>query len=113
MFGTSQKLTKDNLQITSFATSLPLKLQIHQALGIFVCFFAMLGIYYGNGWGAKSLPFMSTRLLSEDGSKYPIADVFVGGVLDDAALAEYGVPVLSGSFAYAMFMANAAVSSKS
>lgn len=70
----------------------------------------MLVVYYGNAWGAKSLPFMSTRLLSEDGSRYPIAKVFVGGVLDEAAFAEYGVPVLSGTFAYAMFMANAAVS---
>jgi len=70
----------------------------------------MLGIYYGNTWDAKSLPFMSTKLLNADGSKYPIAKVFVGGVLDTDALATYGIPSLSGTFAYAMFMANAAVS---
>ncbi len=70
----------------------------------------MLGIYYSNGWDAKSFPFMSTRLLSEDGSKYPIDKVFAGGVLDKDALTQYGIPRLSGSFAYAMFMANAAVS---
>ena len=72
----------------------------------------MLGIYYTNTWGAKSLPFMSTRLLSEDGSKYPITDVFTGGVLNEEALAQYGIPRLSGTFAYAMFMANAAVSTQ-
>jgi hypothetical protein len=71
---------------------------------------AMLGIYYTNGWEAKSQPFMSTRLRSEDGSAYPIEEVFTGGVLDQDSLAKYGVPRLSGSFAYAMFMANAAVS---
>ena len=70
----------------------------------------MLGIYYTNAWGAKSLPFMSTRLLTQDGSAYPTAKVFTGGVLDTDALAIYGNPSLSGSFAYAMFMANAAVS---
>jgi hypothetical protein len=70
----------------------------------------MLGIYYTNTWGAKSLPFMSTRLLSEDGSAYPVTEVFTGGVLNEGALAQYGIPVLSGTFAYAMFMANAAVS---
>jgi hypothetical protein len=72
----------------------------------------MLGIYYTNAWGSRSLPFMSTQLLSEDGSKYPISKVFVGGVLNQDALASYGIPSLSGSFAYAMFIANAAVSIK-
>lgn len=72
----------------------------------------MIGIYYGNGWGAKSLPFMSTRLRSEDGSSYPSAKVFAGGVLDEAALAKYGIPRLTGTFAYSMFMANAAVSTE-
>lgn len=71
----------------------------------------MLGIYYGNGWDAKSQPFMSTRLRSQDGSAYPTASVFVGGVLSQEALAKYGIPRLTGTFAYAMFMANAAVSS--
>ena len=96
-------------QITSYQTSLPLKLQLHQATGFFVCMIAMLGIYYGNGWGSRSLPFMSTRLLTASGKTYPSAKVFVGGVLDESALAKYGIPQLTGSFAYAMFMANAAV----
>ena len=95
--------------ITSFNTSLPLKLQANMAAGFIVCYAAMLGIYYSNTWGAKSLPFMSTRLLTAAGKKYPIASVFKGGILDHAALAKYGIPSLSGTFAYAMFMANAAI----
>ncbi|KAG0647436.1 Oligopeptide transporter 6 [Hyphodiscus hymeniophilus] len=95
--------------ITSFNTSLPLKLQWNAAAGYLVCYAAMLGIFYSNAWGAKSLPFMSTRLLAENGTKYPIDSVFVGGVLDESALATYGIPKLSGSFAYSMFMANAAI----
>lgn len=70
----------------------------------------MLGIYYNNAWGAKSQPFMSTRLRSQDGSTYPITEVFTGGVLNKEALEKYGIPRLTGTFAYAMFMANAAVS---
>lgn len=70
----------------------------------------MLGIYYGNAWDAKSQPFMSTRLRSADGGAYPVSKVFVGGVLSEEALATYGIPRLTGTFAYAMFMANAAVS---
>lgn len=52
---------------------------------------------------------MSTRLRTADGKSYPTKEVFKGGVLDQAAFAKYGVPELSGSFAYAMLMANAAV----
>jgi len=96
--------------ITSFQTALPLKLQAHAAVGFFVCFLAMLGIYYTDAWGAKSQPFMSTKLRTEDGKAYPITDVFAGGLLDHEAFAEAGIPRLAGSFAYAMFIANAAVS---
>ncbi|KFY02964.1 hypothetical protein O988_01782 [Pseudogymnoascus sp. VKM F-3808] len=102
-------LSFDWQYITSFTTSLPLTLQANSAVGFFFCFIAMLGIYYTDAWGAKSLPFMSTRLLTQDGSAYPTAKVFTGGVLDTDALAIYGNPSLSGSFAYAMFMANAAI----
>jgi hypothetical protein len=100
------------LQITSFQSSLPLKLQLHQATGFGVCFIVMIAIYYGNAWGSRDLPFMSTRLLTQAGKNYPSAKVFVNGVLDKKALASYGLPRLTGTFAYAMFMANAAVSLK-
>jgi hypothetical protein len=69
----------------------------------------MIGIYYGNGWNAKSLPFMSTRLLTTNGTAYPLDSVFPGGVLDEGAMAEHGLPSLTGTFAFAMFMANAAI----
>ncbi|SMR48174.1 unnamed protein product [Zymoseptoria tritici ST99CH_1E4] len=95
--------------ITSGQTSLPLKWQAHYAVGIFTCMLAMIGIYYTDTWGSKSLPFMSTKLLSADGSKYPIHKVFVQGELDQAAFATYGVPKMAGSFAYGQFMANAAI----
>ncbi|KAK3685233.1 OPT oligopeptide transporter [Podospora appendiculata] len=102
-------LSFDWQYITSFNTSLPLKLQAHAAIGYFVCFCAMLGIYYTNAWDAMSQPFMSTRLRTQEGGAYPVSKVFVGGVLDHDAFAEHGVPRLTGSFAYAIFMANAAI----
>ncbi|KAH8812590.1 peptide transporter [Xylogone sp. PMI_703] len=95
--------------ITSFQTSLPLKLQANAAAGFLFCYVAMIAIYYGNGWDSRKLPFMSTRLLSEDGTSYPISKVFTGGVLDKDALSKFGIPRLTGSFAYSMFMANAAI----
>ncbi|KAG8167618.1 hypothetical protein KVR01_003307 [Diaporthe batatas] len=102
-------LSLDWQYITSFNTSLPLKLQVHAAVGYLVCFAAMLGIYYTNVWEAQSLPFMSTTLRTDDGGKYPITEVFTGGVLNETALAENGLPRLTGTFAYAMLMANAAI----
>ncbi|KAM5377925.1 hypothetical protein ACJZ2D_004829 [Fusarium nematophilum] len=102
-------LSFDWQYITSFQTSLPLTLQAHSAVGYLVCFAAMAGIYYTNTWGASSLPFMSTRLLLSNGTTYPVAEVFDGGVLNETALAEFGLPRLTGTFAFAMFMANAAI----
>ncbi|PYH90969.1 OPT oligopeptide transporter [Aspergillus ellipticus CBS 707.79] len=102
-------LSFDWQYITSFQTSLPLSLQLHQGLGFVACFIAMVGIYYGNGWNARSLPFMSTDLLMSNGTTYPVAEVFPDGVLSKTALAEYGLPRLTGTFAFAMFMANAAI----
>ncbi|KAK4243546.1 OPT oligopeptide transporter [Corynascus novoguineensis] len=102
-------LSLDWQYLTSFNTSLPLPLQAHVAVGYLVCFAAMLGIYYTNAWDAKSYPFMSTRLQSQDGGSYPTTEVFVDGVLNQEALEKYGIPRLTGSFAYSMFMANAAI----
>ncbi|KAL2267393.1 hypothetical protein VTJ83DRAFT_4670 [Remersonia thermophila] len=102
-------LSLDWQYITSFNTSLPLTLQAHMAAGYIICCAVMLGIYYSNAWDAKSQPFMSTRLRSEDGSQYPIHKIFVNGILDKEALAKYGIPQLTGSFAYSMFIANAAI----
>ncbi|KAI9896379.1 hypothetical protein N3K66_008551 [Trichothecium roseum] len=103
-------LSFDWQYITSFNTSLPLVLQAHSAIGYLACFIAMSAIYYtNNSWNSKNLPFMSTRLLQENGTTYPVSEVFVGGVLDEDALAEYGIPKLTGTFAFAMFMANAAI----
>jgi len=72
----------------------------------------MLGIYYTNTWNAKALPFMSTQLLLSNGSDYPIEEVFSGAVLNTTALETYGIPQLAGSFAWAMFIANAAVNAQ-
>lgn len=70
----------------------------------------MLGLYYYDTWEAKSFPFMSTSLKSADGSDYPSASIFPGGSLNLTALAEFGTPRMASTFAYGIFMSNAAVS---
>ncbi|KAK4221288.1 OPT oligopeptide transporter [Podospora fimiseda] len=81
----------------------------HSAVGYPVCFIAMLTIYYTHTWDAKKLPFMSTRLLTQGGDMYPTSEVFVGGILDKKALEKYGIPRVTGTFAYAMFMTNTTI----
>uniref|UniRef100_A0A093UYW4 Oligopeptide transporter 2 n=2 Tax=Talaromyces marneffei PM1 TaxID=1077442 RepID=A0A093UYW4_TALMA len=68
-----------------------------------------LGLFnVGFDW-QYSLPFMSSRLLTASGKTYPVSKVFNHGVLDQDALATHGIPRLTGTFAYGMFMANAAI----
>jgi hypothetical protein len=69
----------------------------------------MLAIYYGDAWGAKSQPLMSTVFQTADGKRYPSSEGFPGGVLSESALAKYGIPRVTGTFAFGIFMANAAV----
>lgn len=70
----------------------------------------MIGIYYGNGWGSRSLPFMASNLLMANGTTYPVKEVFPGGLLDKSVIEKYGLPQITGAFAFGLFTANAAVS---
>jgi hypothetical protein len=83
---------------------------MNQAIGIFICYIAMIAVYYGNAWNAKGFPFMATTLRAADGSRYPSRKVFINGVLDTAALEKYGIPHLAGSYTWALMTGNAAVS---
>jgi hypothetical protein len=98
------------MQITSSSTAIPLKLVLHTAVGMFICSIIMIAVYFGNAWDSKSLPFMSTNLLRENGTAYPIKEVFPHGTLDKSVFAKYGLPQVTGTFAFSLFMANAAVS---
>ncbi|WRT67495.1 uncharacterized protein IL334_004467 [Kwoniella shivajii] len=95
--------------ITSAATSMPLILQANYAIGIVVCWIAFLAVYYGNAWGGRSLPFLSTSLRTLEGGKYVSTKVFVNGVLDEAKLAEYGLPKITSTYVWAMIAGNMAI----
>ncbi|EHA49202.1 peptide transporter MTD1 [Pyricularia oryzae 70-15] len=102
-------LSFDWQYITSYNTSLPLITQLHTGLGFGICMIGMVVVWYTNAFNAQSQPFMSTRLHSADGSIYPISQVFEAGQLDHAALERFGLPQLSGTFVWGLFMANAAI----
>ncbi|KAJ5348698.1 hypothetical protein MYU51_015115 [Penicillium brevicompactum] len=95
--------------LQSGSVTFPLKLQLPMAIGIGICSIVMIGIYYGDVWGSLSLPFMSTNLRTDNGHVYPVKEIFPGGHLDEALLEKHGIPRLTGTFAYSMLMANAAI----
>ncbi|WVF65583.1 hypothetical protein IAT40_000313 [Kwoniella sp. CBS 6097] len=95
--------------ITSAATSMPLKLQGNYAIGIVVCWIAFLAVYYGDAWGGRSLPFLSTSLRTAEGGKYVSTKVFVNGILDETKLAQYGLPKVTSTYVWAMIIGNAAI----
>ncbi|CAG8214265.1 unnamed protein product [Penicillium olsonii] len=90
--------------------ALPLKLQLHSTVGLGICCLVMIAIYYGNVWDALSQPFMSPILRTDSGKPYPSKSLFPSGRLDISMLEKYGIPRLSGTFAYGLLMANAAAS---
>ncbi|KGO36711.1 Oligopeptide transporter OPT superfamily [Penicillium expansum] len=102
-------LSFDWQYITSSSTAIPLKLILHTFVGTGICAIVMIGIYFGNGWGARSMPFMATNLLTANGTRYPVKEVFPGGLLDKSVIEKHGLSQLTGSFAFGLFMANAAI----
>ncbi|WWC89674.1 uncharacterized protein L201_004599 [Kwoniella dendrophila CBS 6074] len=95
--------------ITSAATSMPLQLQGNYAIGIVVCWIAFLAVYYGDAWGGRNLPFLSTSLRTSEGGKYVSTKVFVNGILDEQKLAEYGLPKVTSTYVWAMIAGNMAI----
>ncbi|WOO80304.1 Oligopeptide transporter 5 [Vanrija pseudolonga] len=95
--------------LTSTAASMPLKLQANFAAGIVICYIAMIAVYYGNAWGAKAQPFMSTSLRTAAGGRYNSSAVFINGILDEAKLESVGLPQLAGTYTWALMIGNAAI----
>ncbi|KAJ1023605.1 hypothetical protein NDA16_003222 [Ustilago loliicola] len=102
-------LSFDWQYITSSQLSLPLIQQANSWIGYAICYIAMAAIYYGNVWGAKNFPFMSTSIFNDQGKKYNQSAVFVNGILDKAKLEQVGYPRVTGSYAWGMLARNAAI----
>ncbi|KAH9062283.1 oligopeptide transporter [Lactarius vividus] len=96
-------LSFDWQHIGSTYTSLPLIQQANSWIGVFICYIAIVAIYYSNTWNSKSFPMLSTSLFSSNGSVYNQTAVFTGTnfQLNQTALDEIGLPALTGSNAWA------------
>ncbi|KAK7022840.1 hypothetical protein VNI00_016921 [Paramarasmius palmivorus] len=81
--------------------SLPLIQQANSWVGYFICYVAVLAIYYSNTWNSLAFPMLSTSIFSANGSVYKQSAVFGSHfVLNQTALEEIGLPALTGSNAW-------------
>ncbi|KIP01135.1 hypothetical protein PHLGIDRAFT_131357 [Phlebiopsis gigantea 11061_1 CR5-6] len=96
--------------ITSTSMSYPIVQQANSWFGIFICYIAIMGIYYSNVWNSLAFPMLSTSLFAANGTIYPQAAVFGStSTLNQTALNEIGLPALTGSNAWTNLTANLAI----
>ncbi|EPT05439.1 hypothetical protein FOMPIDRAFT_1027098 [Fomitopsis schrenkii] len=96
--------------ITSVYMSLPLTQQANSWIGYAFCYIIVVAIYYSNAWNSLSFPMLSTSIFSADGTVYDQAAVFgPGGILNQTALDEVGLPALTGSNAWSQLTANLSI----
>ncbi|KAF8230326.1 oligopeptide transporter [Tricholoma matsutake] len=103
-------LSFDWQYIGSTHMSLPLVQQANSWVGCLVCYIAILGIYYSNTWNSLKYPMLSTSIFSANGSVYEQSAVFGPTFqLNETALAEVGLPALTGSNAWNNLTSNLAI----
>lgn len=70
----------------------------------------MPALYYGNAWGAKSLPFMSTDLFTQDGGHFKLLSVIGDDFkVDRAKSAAVGLPRMTATTLWGFFTQNCAI----
>ncbi|KAG5634544.1 hypothetical protein DXG03_004176, partial [Asterophora parasitica] len=103
-------LSFDWQYIGSGYMSLPLIQQANSWVGYFFCYIAVMAIYYSNTWNSLAFPMLSTSIFSANGSVYHQSAVFgTTFQLNQTALAEVGLPALTGSHAWGNLTANLAI----
>lgn len=96
--------------IQSTYLSLPFKLQLNSWIGYVIWYCAMLGLFYGNVWNAKTFPFMSTSLFKSNGTRFSTTAIINNkGTIDFDKLDKVGLPYLSSSTVWGYFTANVAI----
>jgi OPT family oligopeptide transporter len=98
--------------IQSIYLSLPLKQQFNSWIGLVIFYAAMLGLYYGNAWSAKSegIPFMSTSLYSGNGTHISrLSLVDSQGIINETKVNTSNLPHLTTSSVWGYFTQNVAI----
>ncbi|KAF9269595.1 oligopeptide transporter [Marasmius fiardii PR-910] len=103
-------LSLDWQYIGSTYMSLPLVQQGNSWIGYFICYVAVIAIYYSNTWNSKAFPVLSTAIFSSNGSVYHQSAVFGDKwVLNQTALEIIGLPAITGSNAWSNLMKNLSI----
>ncbi|KAB8217680.1 OPT oligopeptide transporter protein-domain-containing protein [Aspergillus novoparasiticus] len=96
--------------IQSTYLSLPIKQQLNTWLGYVILYAAILGLYYGNAWDAKTFPFMSTSLFQSNGTQFSTSAVINSqGTIDFTKLKETGLPSLTSATVWGYLTQNLAI----
>ncbi|KAF5356761.1 hypothetical protein D9756_006727 [Leucocoprinus leucothites] len=97
--------------IGSSFMSYPLIQQANSWIGYGICYIVIMAIYYSNTWNSLDYPMLSSSIFSANGSVYHQSAVFGGSDfhLNETALAEIGLPALTGSNAWHNLTANLAI----
>ncbi|PIL26670.1 transporter [Ganoderma sinense ZZ0214-1] len=96
--------------IGSTYMSLPLIQQANSWIGYAACYIAIMGIYYSNVWNSQAFPMLSTSLFNQNGTRYNQKAVFGPTFsLNQTALAEVGLPALTGSNAWSNLTQNLSI----
>ncbi|CAG8102008.1 unnamed protein product [Penicillium salamii] len=102
--------TLDWQYIQSTYLSLPFRQQINSWIGYFIWYPVMLSLWYGNAWGAKTLPFMSASLFSANGTRFSTTSILTSdNIVDGAKLERVGLPYLMSSTVWGFFTQNVAI----
>ncbi|KAF7307796.1 OPT oligopeptide transporter [Mycena kentingensis (nom. inval.)] len=85
----------------------PLQTQINSYIGMWLGYAILTGSYYANRFNGRDLPFMSTSLFGEDGSKYNQTLIITDSYgLNKTALAEVGLPRYTTTYAISQMCYN-------
>ncbi|PIG86197.1 OPT peptide transporter Mtd1 [Aspergillus arachidicola] len=96
--------------IQSTYLSLPIKQQLNTWIGYVILYAAILGLYYGNAWDAKTFPFMSTSLFQSNGTQFSTSAVINSqGTIDFTKLKETGLPSLTSATVWGYLTQNLAI----
>lgn len=96
--------------IQSTYVSLPFKQQLNSWIGYAIWYVAMLGLWFGNAWDAKKLPFMSSALFASNGTRFTTTSILDNaGRIDEAKLSEVGLPSITSSTVWGYFTQNLAI----
>ncbi|CAK5278568.1 unnamed protein product [Mycena citricolor] len=90
--------------------AIPLKAQFSNLLGYILSIVVFVGVYYGNVWNAKALPFLSQELFYANGTLYDQTLILNENFeVDKTLLAEQGLPYYASTWVVQLLATNLSI----